>query len=413
MRVILLAVLLSLGISTAGAIDLRQSPDYRSAVYSFHETFPDTLRQDTLNYATVRHFEQLYPDTLWTGWLERGLTNEDGSLSWRRSRDLMSLLVLYQVTGDPRHLGRTWRFCRDALAVRDDLVGKADFRGRVRPVWGSTRYGSGRRSSFIIHTALIVEPILTTLAILEGKLPDYPQPPKDDPIWKEATATVRSEMLAATLASLDVFDPQWHEGPGPGEGLYVANFEEESREDTPEPFNRQNLMAWDHYLAYLLTGDELRRERATKLATFFRNRLEHTEADCYLWEYEPVRWEHRKAEPMEPVSSCDDISHGWHALDPVVKLARVGCVFDPQDLGRFARTLTRSIYQGDGVFFGKLGCSPVFNKVLLDALPGWLCVAEGDPQVLPLIRSFMYKHVPHPQALHLAYLIRLESSGGE
>ena len=226
MRVILLAVLLSLGISTAGAIDLRQSPDYRSAVYSFHETFPDTLRQDTLNYATVRHFEQLYPDTLWTGWLERGLTNEDGSLSWRRSRDLMSLLVLYQVTGDPRHLGRTWRFCRDALAVRDDLVGKADFRGRVRPVWGSTRYGSGRRSSFIIHTALIVEPILTTLAILEGKLPDYPQPPKDDPIWKEATAAVRSEMLAATLASLDVFGPQGHEGSRGWGGPFVPQVEE-------------------------------------------------------------------------------------------------------------------------------------------------------------------------------------------
>ncbi|MFN8547207.1 MAG: hypothetical protein U0527_04355 [Candidatus Eisenbacteria bacterium] len=387
----------------------RTLPDYRSAVYSFHEAYPDTLAQDTLAYATVEHFAQLYPDTLWAGWLRRGLTNEDGSLAWRRSHDMMALLVLYQATGDVERLERCWHFSVAAMAVRDDLVGKQDFLGRSRPVWGTTRYGSGRRTTFLVHTALILEPLLTTLAILDGKLPEMPPPPADAPIWREATPERRAELLARALESLDIFEEQWRPGPGEDEGLYVALREEESREDTPEPFNRQNLMAWDFYLAYALTGDEARMDRAKRLARFFKNRLELTPDDAYLWDYEPIRWEHKHAEEKLPVSVCDDISHGWIAIEPVPELVRAGVVFDDRDLARFAHTLTRSIYQGDGVFFAKVGCSASFNKVLVDAVPGWLCLADGDPSLLPMVRRFMFRHVAAPQALHLAYLIALET----
>lgn len=387
----------------------RSLPEYRSAIYSFHEAYPDTLEQDTLNYATTGHFTQLFPDTLWAGWLERGLTNEDGSLAWHRSHDMMALLVLYEATHDVQYLERCWRFSVAAMAARDDLVGKQDFLGRSRPVWGTTRYGSGRRTTFLVHTALILEPLMTTLAVLDGKLPAIPSPPNDAPIWRDATPERRAELLARCVESLDIFEQQWRPGPGDDEGLYVAVREEESREDTPEPFNRQNLMAWDFYLAYALTGEAARLDRAQRLASFFKNRLELTPDDAYLWDYEPIRWEHKHAEEKLPISVCDDVSHGWIAIEPVAELVRAGVVFDPQDLSRFAHTLTRSVYQGDGVFLAKLGCSASFNKVLVDAVPGWLCVADGDPALLPIVRRFMLRHVAAPRSLFLAYLIALES----
>ncbi len=380
-------------------------PEYRGAVYSFHEAYPDTLEQDSLSYATVAHFEALFPDTLWDGWLRRGLTNEDGSLAWRRSRDLMGLLTLYRATGDPKYLSRCWDFSIAAMRVRDDIAGKADFQREIRPVWGSTRYGSGRRSAFLVHTALILEPILTTLAILDGKIDGMEKPKKDAAVWRSATPEARAKLLAQCLESLDVFEPQWHAGPGVDEGLYVAIKEEESREDAPEPYNRQNLMAWDFYLAYLLTGEEARLTRSKQLATFFKHRIDLTPVDGYIWEYEPVRWEHKHLEERQPVSVCDDLSHGWIAVEPVPELVEAGVVFTSEDLTRFAHIVTRQVHQGDGVFFANVGCGPSFNKVLVDALPGWLCVADGDPLLFPLVRSFMLKHVERPQAVHLAYLI--------
>lgn len=395
-------------------------PLLQSAVYSYRETFKDSLRQDAATYISAANFDRLYPDSLWKGFLKRGLTNEDGSLAWLRSRDMMALTTMYEVTGDPRYLDRAFQFAKAALAARDDKKKLKDDHDRISPAWGASVYGNvPKRTVYIVHSALVIEPILTTLCLLDGKLPSKRSSSELAQAIPAATAEARRTMLKECIETMTFWEPQYKAGPAADEGYYFSEREEQEREKLPEPYNRQNVMALNFHLMHLLTGEATYADRAARLARFFRNRLELTANGCYLWSYEPVQWETPRTRGEQiSIDVCDDISHGFYAIEPIPRLVEAGIVFTAEDLTRFAHTLTRSIYRsaesltaakmpaGGPIFLAKLGCEPSFHKRFMIALPGWLITAPGDAAVYPMLRDFMLKNLAAPAPLHMAYLLK-------
>jgi hypothetical protein len=182
--------------------------------------------------------------------------------------------------------------------------------------------------------------------------------------------------------------------------VYQTGREERDRRHYWQPFNRQNLMARNFYLLYKLTGEESYRERSEKLYRFFKNRLEKTVSDAYVWEYEPNKFVKGKV----PVVSCDDLSHASYSLAPVIPACLDGFVFDREDLHRFARTFTHYIHLGEGVFQARIGCAAMFNKIFMDRLYAWLPLAQADPVIYDLIRRFLMRNYEKPPPLAIAYL---------
>lgn len=402
---ITIAVLGQLSINAAQAQSTSESEDRHLAVvhhpdavkqvrHSFTERFTYSLQPDSVLFGTMEHFDALYPDSYWDGVLAN-VTNDDGSLAWTLSRDMMGLVNLYDVTGDPRFLDLLERYTVAAMAARDDYSDKTDEEGRSSPGWSTPRYGEGDRRIYLVHSGLIIQPILEW-AIRADKVPD----------WTAEDEAKRLRIVEQCKETMLWHDYQLEEVPPPGEAVYVAGREEKSRRHTWQPFNRQNLFARAFYVLHKLTGEEEYLERSRRLYKFFQSRLELTPSNAYVWEYEPIRHA-----AFVKVSACDDISHAAYSINPIFPACRDGFVFDYQDMHRFARTFTQYIHLGDGVFQTKVGCYPVFSPRYVDRIYAWLPLAEVDRSIYDLISRFMMRNIETPSPQAIANLIAYRPKG--
>lgn len=362
--------------------------------YSFHETFPYALSDTTGEYGTVGQFRALYPDAYWEDGLSR-LTNEDGTLAWTTSRDMMALAVMYDVTGDPAMLEWLRRYVLAALATRDDRAGRTDVSGHSSPGWGSSRYGEGKRRIYLVHTALIVQPMLEW-AIRAPSAPGYDAQRGLD----------RTSVIEACKTSLAYHEYQL-ETAGPSAGaVYRTGHEEEDRAFLWQPFNRQNIMARNFHLMFQLTGEPPYRERAEKLLRFFKDRLELTPGDAYVWEYEPMRHSERVQ-----VAACEDVSHASFSIEAISPFFSEGWVFDTTDRDRFARTFTNHVHLGGGVFQSSIGCTAIFTRRYMTRMYAWLPLAPSDPRIYDLLLAFYQRNIANPPPLAVAYFASFRPHG--
>lgn len=364
-------------------------------IYSFKEKFPYALETDSTRYGTVEQFRALYPDSYWETQIQ-SLTNEDGTLAWLRTQDMLALAVLYDLTGDAWYLRWMGRMAEAAMAARDDFTGKKDEDGRTPIAWGSSGYGQGERRVYLVHSGLIINAILE-YCVRGPKLPD----------WSDADAKARQTLIERCRETLLWHDYQLDPDSPEEETAYLGVREEGERKAAWQPFNRQILFARDFYLLYQITKDEQFLERSRKLYKFFRNRIERTPSDAYVWEYEPIRF----SQGPVKVAKCDDISHATYSIEPVVHACRDEFVFDKADMVRLARTFTLYIHLGDGVFQSNIGCTPVFAPRYMDRFYGWLPLSEADPQIYRLIERFMVRNVEKPVPLAIAYLAAYRPKG--
>jgi len=366
-----------------------QDPPTRDqVVYSFKETFKYDLRPDSTMYGTAAHFRILFPAAYWATHI-KNLTNEDGSLAWARSRDMMALVVMYDATGEPWYLDWLGRYAEAVMAARDDIAGKTDADGASNPGWGASRYGEGKRKVYLVHSGLILQPILEYVLR----------------VGKSADGAAADSLRIGKLVERCVETLRWHDyqldpKPAEGESVYMSGNEEIERRYLWQPYNRQGILARDFYLLYKITGEEEYRRRSEKLYAFFKNRLERTPSDAYIWDYEPTRGAGRVK-----VNACEDISHASFTMEGIVPACLDGFVFDRTDLARFARTFTRYVHWGDGVFQAGIGCRGIFNRVFLERLFAWLPLAQGDPEIYWLLHRFLLGNVANPSPQAVAFLV--------
>ncbi|MBD3162029.1 MAG: hypothetical protein GF346_07015 [Candidatus Eisenbacteria bacterium] len=362
--------------------------------YNFLERYQYELEPDSLRYGSREHFEELYPASYWEERFSE-VTNDDGSLAWRVSRDAMALITLYDVTGDFELLRRVREYADAAMAERDDHSGNTDEDGRSDPGWSTPRYGEGARRIYLVHSGLILQPIL-----------EWAHRAPRDPAWTEADEEHRLRRIEECRETMLYHDYQIaHEAPA-GWMVYGTGREEQERKYKWQPFNRQTFFARCFYLLAEMTGEEEYRDRARRLYRFFKDHLQLTRSGAYVWEYEPMR-----GPEVYPVVSCADVSHATYTIAPVLPACRDGFVFDSEDLPRFARTFTLYIHLGGGVFQTRVGCQPTFSDIYMPRIFAWLPLAESDPEVYRLLRSFLMGNVEKPRPLAIAYLIAYRPKG--
>ncbi len=211
---------------------------------------------------------------------------------------------------------------------------------------------------------MILHPMLRFVGVMRsGKIP--------------AEAAERFRPLAdrgmeAAPALLNAFDGEWRDGPGEGEGSYTA-----PPELVPSgtlPFNMQNAPGLCLLELGRLTGEARWRERAEKLARFFRSRMRE-EGECFVWSYNLV------------AKGGEDISHASINVRFAVECARDGIVFTEADGRRLARTfLVRVLPEGAPPrdFLDGRGMKELYTS----AVGRWLPCAAYDPEVYRRIRAY-------------------------
>jgi hypothetical protein len=301
---------------------------------------------------------------------------------------MMSLATMFDVTGDPWYMRWLRRYVTATLSARDDRAGLQDLDGHLVPGWGSSRYGEGKRRIYLVHTGLIVQPLLEW-AVRAPRVPG----------WSAEDEKERASVIAACRESLLWHDYQLEtEAPAAGE-VYRTGREEEDRAFLWQPFNRQNLMARNFHLLFGLTGEEDFRVRAERLYRFFKVRLEVTPGGAYVWEYEPMR----HADKVQ-VAACEDVSHASFSIEAIAPACAEGFVFDAADRDRFARTFMNHVYLGGGVLQSSIGCTAAFTRRYMDRMYGWLPLAASDSRIYAVLFDFYAKNIATPVPLAIAYL---------
>src|SRR5579872_2467853 len=211
--------------------------------------------------------------------------NGSGTLAWSEGLILQSYAEMYRATGDTAYLDRLVAHFDRMLTNRDDARHVNDFYRRTSLAgWGSDEYSKGRWHVWAVHTGMIcLGPIdFVALVKAEGRL-------------HKRYAAKADEYLARIEQSVAAHDPDWRDGPGAEEGYY------HDPAIGPLPLNQQNALGLVQLGLYLVTRDHVYKDRVTRLANYFRNRLRRQPDGAYDWAYAPPLRTHGQG--------SEDISH--------------------------------------------------------------------------------------------------------
>jgi hypothetical protein len=392
LALIILMLLLNVALPGSARADAAADEAYRKA---FEAKFPRVNPAPSLaEYATVKRYNDMVLGENVDSIIAK-LSNKGGGMAWGLSYRMVSLNEMARHTKDPKYLAANLRLTQGALAMRDDRTGLKLFDGRVAPAWSSDGYRKGEQAVFVVHTGMIVHPMLDAV-YLGRQLPSVPAE-----LRRDLDATV-----PALLESLACHEDAWRDGPGEGEGHYIMLHEEQSSEGKPQPGNRLGAMGRAQYAAYRVTKDQKYLDRTRALARYVERRLQVSDAGAYCWPYWlPLE----RVKPGEPITDKpEDTSHGGLTMAFPAMLAEDGEVFTAEHMKRFGKTVTQGVGRlGDGVLLGDVGGSPTSKPERVSSTAVmWLQLVPYAPEVRERIVPFYLNHKPAATPWELAYLIR-------
>ncbi len=319
------------------------------------------------------------------------------TLAWGASYLWQAYLHAYEVSGDVLWLDKLIRDFDTALSARDDGVGLEDYRGEVGPVWGSTGYTDGVYYAWLVHNGVATYPMARFVEIVRNDS-------TLDPLFHEKADRYLSEIRRTVHA----FDEDWREGPGPGQGYYVFPDDMPDRVDLRGrklPLNQQNAMGLTYLVLADITGEEIYKDRAERLAAYFYSVIKRFPNGAYVWTY----WgdfEEQSADAPEALTpeeaatvNGEDISHAAINTLFAYEAYRRGVVFTEDDMRAMARAITENIWapQENGraqVYHAMSGSGALHTDNWLLHLPrGWLYLSQFDPRVYR-IASRLYEALP-------------------
>ena len=146
--------------------------------------------------------------------------------------------------------------------------------------------------------------------------------------------TGRTGYLEKALERMETvlaFDPDWRESASRGEGWYHCDYLKRK-----QPLNMQNALGRVLAALWSATGKKGYRDKAEKLARFFRRRL-RSKGRAWVWPYWP-----------DDQKGVEDVSHGAINVDFAFCCFRAGIVFTGKDMLRFAGTFRTCLRPGKG-----------------------------------------------------------------
>lgn len=319
-----------------------------------------------------------------------------GGLAWGTSYGMMALNVMYEATGDTGYLDRQVTLIEQILSKRDsDLAAQygeeayLDYqRNRVLQAWGTGHYSGGKHTCWIVHAGMLLYPMADFVRIVRA--------------GGEKTAAYLGQagsFVPRLEAAIKEFDADWRDGPEEGMGYYIFP------NGSIAPNNQMNAPGRALFILYDLTGKDEYRDKAWKLAAFFKSKLTHVEdGEYYLWAYS-------QGTPEGPPGTGEDISHASINAHFMYVAWEHGASFDDTDMERLTRTFTEVINLGDGQLAYALGKRQPNNKYTPQCAR-WAFLARFDPAVELIIREYMAAHPEEGSlggntgALGFAYLLR-------
>ena len=361
----------------------------------FLKTYPTADPAPALDeYASPARYDALYlgdhlDDAL------KNVSNEQGGIAWGLSYRMMSLNEMFRVTGDVKYLVANLKCIQAVLAARDDKTGVKTWKGIVAPAWSSGKYAERGRAVFAVHTGIITWPMLEFVLLAKGA-----------PGFASQQGDQLQAITSAVMQSLAWHDPQWCDGPAPGEGHYIGMDQENVLEGKPLPGNRQSAMGMALWMSWKVTGNTTHRDHALAIGLYIKNRLTPAPDGGFYWPYwlpaEPVAGE----QPKESVSG-EDVSHAGLTIELPIALAADGQVFAKADTLRLANTVLKGFGRlGTGILFGDVTGDPKSNPEYAASTARWLALAQFNPDVRAPLVTFFLRHKPTPSPLDLALLLR-------
>ena len=302
------------------------------------------------------------------------LTNENGALAWAEAYLLLAYMEMYRATRDRHYLRKLVEHFDRVLANRDDVRGVADtYAGKPLAGWGATAYSGGKWHVWVVHTGMI------TLAPAEFvRLVSRDR-------WLRAEFGVKAEQYCQRIEEcIRDTESYWREGPGADEGYYYSPYLNDAL-----PLNQQNVMGSVLVEMWGTTGNRRYRDRAERLARFFRNRLRTGDPRLYDWAY----WYRLNGDGR----GSEDISHASLNVDFAVRCIAEGIVFDRRDGERFANTWLLKVQRPDGTWAGEVGGDGDGSDYKPYAGGIWLALCRVLPKSLAqelyrdLMRAFLKK----------------------
>lgn len=285
-------------------------------------------------------------------------TNENGDLAWAESYILLAYMEMYRATGDRDYLRRLVEHFDRVLRNRDDVRGMVDaFAGRSLAGWGSTKYSRGQWHAWIVHTGMI------TMAPAE-----FVRLVNRDRWLQGEFGTKAQEYRERIEESLRDTQMYWNDGPMRDEGYFSSPVM-----GRVLPLNQQNALGSVLVEMWRATGNARYRERASRLARFFRNRLRTHDPRLYDWSYWPKLTEDDRG--------SEDISHASLNVDFAVRCTVEGLVFDRRDAERFANTWLLKVKRSDGTWAGEVSGREDGSDYMPGAGGMWLCLCRAVSRV--------------------------------
>lgn len=284
-------------------------------------------------------------------------TNDTGTLAWAEAYILLGYMEMYRATRERDYLRRLVDHFDRVLRNRDDMRGIVDvYAGKPLAGWGSQKYTKGKWHVWIVHTGMI------TLAPAE-----FVQLVRSDRWLQREFGAKAQEYRQRIEECIRDTDNYWRDGPAEEEGYYYSPYIHDVL-----PLNQQNAMGSVLIEMWRATGQRRFRDRAEKLARFFRNRLRTRDACCYDWSYWPKLTQDGKG--------SEDISHASLNVEFAVRCVADGIVFDRKDATRFANTWLLKVRRADGTWAGEVSGRGDGSAYMPGAGGMWLSLCRVVPR---------------------------------
>jgi len=284
--------------------------------------------------------------------------NTKGDLAWGEGYLLRAYVAMAKATDDPAYLDSEVENFDRVLQNRDDRLGKIDFFRKVAlPAWGSDEYSRGRWHVWAVHTGMICLGPAEFVRLVRGVTR-----------WRHTYGGKADEYLRRIEEAVAAHDPDYHDGPAPGEGYYT------DPEIGPLPLNQQNALGSVIVELYNITRDHRYKNRAAHLALYFKHRLHRMPNGAWEWPY--------LAKPDGSTSGVEDISHAAIDVDFAARCRWAHIVFNQKDMLGFAATWTRNVRHSATEFADTVAGTGGPNTYMPQAAGRWLSLVPFDHSLL-------------------------------
>jgi hypothetical protein len=305
-------------------------------------------------------------------------------LAWNLAYDLRATLLAYERTGNPAFLQIFEVAADKVIAVRDDKIGIVDsIRRRPAKAWGSNRYSAnkGQWVAWDAFSGMAAYPLARYYVLACAS--------------KASVGNARcNQYRSAAEEALDEYSPYWVDDTSSGGGYYKDPYL-----DDIAPLNHMNTLGLAHIELSRLSNGDVHKDKAIKLATFFKHHWKLKGDNTVEWEY----WAGAK-QAKNYSSAPEDVTHAQINIHFAYESYKAGFVFAAHDMKMLARTFSTKVARKEIDWAHDVGGGgALVGNGLHEGVTGWVILDEFDPQIRSLIANFVREHPAAFPIGHFSY----------